>query len=217
MRLFVSNGDAETVTVVNAPTGSVERVIPVSGDPRGIRFTPDARLVYVACGDSGEVAVLDADDGHVRDRFAVRGRPRSVAFSPDGSRAILLSESTGELLILDAHSGRVRAAVRLPEGSRPRNATVRRDGKRIFVTNGEAGTVTVHDRDGSLLRVIRVGPRPRGLALSPDQKLLYVANGPSNEVSVVDLSSYREIDRLAVGQGPSGVAAARTPEPDRNP
>jgi YVTN family beta-propeller protein len=92
---------------------------------------------------------------------------------------------------------------------------VRRDGRRIFVTNGRAGTVTVHDPSGALLRVIRVGPRPWGLALSPDQKVLYVANGPSNEVSVVDLSNYREIDRIAVGQGPRGVAAARTP--DRNP
>jgi YVTN family beta-propeller protein len=210
-KILISDGTAGTVSILNARSGQVERVVPVSGKPAGIAYAPSGRLVYVACETSGDVAVLDADDGAERGRLKAGGHPHSIAILPDGSSAVVLSEATGEVQILDTESGRVRADVRLPEGSKPMECVVRRDGARVFVTNGPAGTVTVHDSRGALLHAVRVGPNPRGLALSPDQRTLYVANGPSDNISVVDLASYREIDRVAVGSGAYGVAVVEAP------
>ena len=81
------------------------------------------------------------------------------------------------------------------------------DGKKIFVSNGRAGTVSVLDsRSYELLDSIKVGTRPWGLVISPDGKYLFTANGPSNDVSVVDLQTNKEIARVQAGASPWGIA-----------
>jgi len=85
------------------------------------------------------------------------------------------------------------------------------DGRKIYVSNGRAGTISVLDSHSyELLNSIKVGVRPWGITLSPDGKLLYSANGPSNDVSVVDLATNKEIARVKAGMSPWGVAIAPT-------
>ena len=81
-----------------------------------------------------------------------------------------------------------------------------RDGKRLFVTTGRAGTVCVLDpSDGKVLHTIKVGQRPWGLNLTPDGKKLFVANGPSDDVSVIDVDAAKEVGRIKAGKSPWGV------------
>jgi YVTN family beta-propeller protein len=56
--------------------------------------------------------------------------------------------------------------------------------------------------------IANAGARPWGIAVGSDGKL-YTANGPSNDVSVIDPDSGRVIARIAVGQGPWGIAIDR--------
>ena len=42
--------------------------------------------------------------------------------------------------------------------------------------------------------------------ISPDGKTLYTANGPSNDVSVIDLATRTVTRKIAVGDGPWGLA-----------
>jgi YVTN family beta-propeller protein len=85
------------------------------------------------------------------------------------------------------------------------------DGRKIYVSNGRAGTVSVLDsRTYEVLNTIKVGVRPWGMALSPDGKFLYTANGPSNDVSVVDLAANAEIARIKAGSSPWAVAVVPT-------
>ncbi len=94
-------------------------------------------------------------------------------------------------------------AISLPPGSRPMSVKVSADGRRIYVSNGRGGTISVLDgRTYELLSSIKVGIRPWGMALSPDGKFLYCANGPSNDVSVVDLETNKEIARIKAGTSP---------------
>jgi YVTN family beta-propeller protein len=87
------------------------------------------------------------------------------------------------------------------------------DGKKIFVSNGRAGTVSVLDSHTYvLLNTIKVGVRPWGMALSPDGKFLYTANGPSDDVSVVDVEANREIARVKAGASPWAVAIVPNPK-----
>ena len=81
------------------------------------------------------------------------------------------------------------------------------DGRKIYVSNGRAGTVSVLDAtSGEVTNTLKVGKRPWGIALSPDSKFLFAANGPSNDVSVVDLATSKEIARVKAGGSPWGVA-----------
>jgi len=139
--------------------------------------------------------------------FTVPPRPRSVDFLPDNTVGFVPSESVGLLNVIDAIHYTVLKTITLPTGSRPVRVRVSADGKKVYVSNGRAGTVSVIDSHSyALLDSIKVGTRPWGLVISPDGRYLFTANGPSNDVSVVDLQTDKEIARVPGGTSPWGLA-----------
>lgn len=211
-RLFVSNEDVGTATVLNIATGKREHIIPVHREPEGVRTSPDGTFFYVTCENDGEIFAIDAKSGEVISHFNVGGRPRSADFLPDGTRAFIPSESSGQIHEIDSVHHKLLKTVQLPKGCRPMCVKVAPSGKRLYVSTGRGGTVCVLDPVGlDLVTTIPVGKRPWGIAISPDGKLLYAANGPSDDVSVVDLETNKEVARIKVGSSPWGVVIVPKP------
>jgi YVTN family beta-propeller protein len=205
-RLYASNEDTKTASVINIMSGKVEHIILVAQEPEGVGATPDGKRFFVTCEAGGDVFVVDATSYQTSAHFKLDVRPRSVDFLPDGAIGFIPSESVGELNVIDTGRATVLKTITLPTGSRPMKVLVAADGNRVYVSNGRAGTVSVLDtRSYELIDTIKVGTRPWGLALSPDRKFLYSANGPSNDISVVDLSTDKEIARVKAGGSPWGV------------
>src|ERR1700733_6746155 len=206
-KLYVSNEDVKTASVINIATGKVEHIIAVGQEPEGVATTPDGKRFYVTCEAGGDIYVVDTAGYTIIGHFKVNVRPRSMDFLPTGGVGFIPSESTGELNVIDTVNFKVLKVITLPPGSRPMSVKVASDGRKIYVSNGRAGTVSVLDsRRYELLNTIKVGGRPWGIALSPDGKFLYSANGPSNDVSVVDLAANTEIARIKAGSSPGAVA-----------
>jgi len=206
-RLYISNEDVATASVLNVASGKVEHIIRVKKEPEGVAFTPDGKFVYVTCETGGEVFVIDTATNKAVAEIPVGGRPRTVAFLPDGSQAFVPSETAGTITVVDTASHKILQVIKLPDGSRPMGTAMATDGKRLFVSTGRAGTVCVLDTaDRKVLHTIQVGKRPWGLGLSLDGRLLFVANGPSDDVSIVDVAAAKEVGRIKAGQGPWGVA-----------
>ncbi|HEX3602881.1 MAG TPA: beta-propeller fold lactonase family protein, partial [Steroidobacteraceae bacterium] len=113
----------------------------------------------------------------------------------------------GELNVIDLAKTGVLKTITLPAGSRPMRVGLSPDDRRLYVSNGRAGTISVFDTHSyELLDTIKVGTRPWGIGISPDGKFLFAANGPSNDVSVVDLKHNREVARIKAGSSPWGIA-----------
>jgi len=204
--LYVSNEDVRTASVINIRTAKVEHIIPVGQEPEGAATSPDGSRFYITCEAGGDVYAIDTASYRVVGHFKVPVRPRSVAFLLGGALAVIPSESTGQLNVVDTDEFKVLKVVDLPAGSRPMSVKVSPDGKRIYVSDGRAGTISVLDaHTRTLINSIRVGQRPWGIVLSPDGKYLFSANGPSNDVSVVDLTLNKEIARVHAGERPWGV------------
>jgi YVTN family beta-propeller protein len=210
-KLYVSNEDVKTASVINIATGKVEHIVPVGQEPEGVATAPDGKRFYVTCEAGGDVYVIETAGYTAVGHFKVNVRPRSVAFSPGTGVGFIPSESTGELNVIDTVNLKVQKVIALPPGSRPMSVKTAINGRKIYVSNGRAGTVSVLDaRTYELLNTVKVGARPWGMALSPDGKFLYTANGPSNDVSVVDLGSEKEIARIKAGASPWAVAVVAT-------
>jgi len=206
-RIYISNEDVKTASVINIATAKVEHIIPVGQEPEGVATTPDGASFYVTCEAGGDVYVIDTTRYAVTAHFKVNVRPRTVAFQSGTGIGFIPSESTAELNVIDTANPHVLKVITLPADSRPMSVKVAPDGERVYVSNGRAGTVSVLDGHSyALLATIKVGTRPWGMALSPDGKLLYTANGPSNDVSVVDLKANREVTRVKAGASPWSVA-----------
>jgi YVTN family beta-propeller protein len=206
-KLYVSNEDVKTASVIGIATGKVEHIIAVGQEPEGVATTPDGKHFYVTCEAGGDVYVIETAGYTTVGHFKVNVRPRSMDFSPGAGIGFIPSESTGELNVIDTVNLKVLKVVTLPPGSRPMGVKVTSNGRKVYVSNGRAGTISVLDgHTYELLNTIKVGVRPWGMALSPDGKFLYAANGPSNDVSVVDLEANKEIARVKAGSSPWAVA-----------
>jgi YVTN family beta-propeller protein len=204
--LYISNEDTKTATVINTSSGKVEHIIPVGGEPEGAGVTPDGKQFYITCETGGEVFAIDAMTYKVVGHFTVPVRPRSVDFLSNANIGFIPSESKSLLNVIDTTDPKVLKSIELPAGSRPMKVKVAPDTKRIYVSDGRAGTVTILDAQTyAVVGTVKVGTRPWGIVLSPDGKYLFSANGPSNDVSIVELATNKEIAKVKAGDGPWGL------------
>ena len=206
-RIYISNEDTKTASVINIVSGKLEHIVPVGQEPEGVTTTPDGKQFYVTCEAGGDIYVVDTSSYSAVAHFKVNGRPRSVAFLSGGGIGFIPSESVGELNVIDSVNAKVLKTITLPAGSRPMRVKLSPDETRLYVSNGRAGTISVFDTHSyELLETIKVGTRPWGIGVSPDGKFLFSANGPSNDVSVVDLKTNKEVARVKAGASPWGIA-----------
>jgi YVTN family beta-propeller protein len=210
-RIFVSNEDANTASVVELATGEIFSV-PVGREPEGVRASPDGRFVLVTAETDHNVTILDGTSGVALGTVEVGLRPRDIAFSPDGTLAYVSAELSRSVAIVDLRTRTRVGAVELPEGALPMGVAVSPRGERLYVANGRARTVSAIDlATRAVVASVEVGQRPWGVALSPDGSRLYTANGPSNDVAVVDTATLQVVARVAVGRSPWGVAIGPAP------
>jgi len=79
-RLYVSNEDVATASVVNIADGKVAHIIRVKKEPEGVALTPNGKYVYVTCETGGEVVVIDTATHKPVAELAIGGRPRNGCF-----------------------------------------------------------------------------------------------------------------------------------------
>ncbi len=157
-QIYISNEDTKSASVINIASGKLQHIIPVGQEPEGVTTTPDGKQFYVTCEAGGDIYVVDAHSYSAVSHFKVNGRPRSVAFLSAGGIGFIPSESAGELNVIDSVNAKVLKTITLPPGSRPMRVKLSPDEKRLYVSNGRAGTVSVFDSHSyELLDTIKVG------------------------------------------------------------
>jgi YVTN family beta-propeller protein len=205
--LVVSSEETATAAVVDLAAGRVAASVPVGAAPAGVTAAPDGRLVAIATAHGLEL--VDPVAGRVVDRVPTCARPRGVVFTPDGTHAFAACEEGAAVAVVDAAARTPAGELALPEGSRPAALALDRDGHRLFVSNGRAGTVSAVDVASR--RVVATsapfGQSVSGIAVAPDGRL-YVADGPANVVHVLDARTLAVVRRIPVGEGPGAVAVS---------
>src|SRR5579862_983767 len=164
-RLYVSNEASNDISEIDLVTETVRRTIPVGKRPRGIRLSPDQRLLYVA----------------------VSGSPRA----PPGVDEKTLpppDRAADGIAVVDLERG---AVVRnLATGDDPESFDIDLHGERIFVSNEDAATASLVDiASGKVTRAVPVGAEPEGVRTRPDGKVVYVTSEADNAVFALDAQS----------------------------
>lgn len=177
-RLYVSNETAGDVAVVDIASRTVTSRIQVGKRPRGVRVSPDGFTVYVALSGS-PMAGPGVDESKLP--------PADKRFDGIG--------------VIDVREGKLLRT--LPGGSDPETFAITRDGKRMFISNEDAGTVTVLDiAAGNVINTIKVGGEPEGVDLTPDGRYVYVTSEEEGNVAVIDTESLKVVRTITVGPRP---------------
>jgi YVTN family beta-propeller protein len=98
-RLYVANGNSDTISVIDTNNDSVIKTISLSrpGDkykganPNSVAVSPDGRTLYVTLGGENAVAVVDLQSNRVIGRIPTGWYPNSVTLSKDGKKLYVVN------------------------------------------------------------------------------------------------------------------------------
>jgi YVTN family beta-propeller protein len=133
-RVFVANADADSVSIINVMTRTLEREIALATEPprvdpltqsfdphvmpRTLAFAPASRVLYVANERSGEVAAIDTTSGAIVRRADAGSEPVGVLLSRDERTLYVACSNDDEIVRFDAttltETGRLHTTFRKP-------------------------------------------------------------------------------------------------------
>ena len=175
----VAHGE-NAVWVTNSTDGTVTRIDPVTGRPKGAlpaivgasSIAVGFGRVWVVSPPSGRVAALDARSGEVIKVIGVGVDPAAVAVGPDA--VWVANRADGTVSKIDPRTLAVTDTV--PVGRGP--AGIAAGPNAVWVTNAGDGTLSHFDPSkADVAKSVPLHNPPRGIALSP--KGVYVAVGSS--------------------------------------
>ncbi len=139
---YVSDGAADTVTVLNLVTLRPERTLAVGRQPTGLAANPQRNEIYAVNTGSDSVSVIDAQINRVVATIGVGHQPYFLSVSPDGRRAYIANAGSDSVSVLDLDNRREVATV--AAGQAPGLARLSPDNRTLVVSNRTAGSVSVY-------------------------------------------------------------------------
>jgi YVTN family beta-propeller protein len=183
-RVYVSNEDGHSVTVLDADSAATIATIAVGKRPRGMKLNRDGSRLFVA----------------------VSGLPKCPPSVPDEECAKLERDLKADgIAVVDTAKQQVVKV--LHAGSDPEQFALSRDGKRLFVANEDSATLSVVEiANGTVVQRVPVGREPEGVAVTPDGRWILVTNESDNSVSIIDAGTLKIVKSVQVGKRPRDVA-----------
>jgi YVTN family beta-propeller protein len=157
---FVANGGSHDMTIIEVASKSVVRTLPVGRGPVGAWPGGDG-FMYVDNEADKSLTAIDASSLEVVRTYALGFTPAMVATAPNG-----------ELWVADADNGRVvifaagstQQAGEVATGAGAHGVAFSADGATAYVTNQQAGTLSLIDvATRTERKELRVGDKPNGL------------------------------------------------------
>ena len=219
-RAFVVNSGDNSVSVLDAQSGSVLRTVPLGNGlvyKRGDTSTTavvDERTSRIFVVNertppaNSSVSVLDARSGIVLRTTRVGLFAAAAAVDGRTQRVFVTNLDSNTVSVLDARSGaRLRT---IPVGMGPGGVAVDERAGRVFVANGYDGTVSVLDAGtGTLRRTISTGQKGRGFALVVVGLSGHVfAFNQNGHMSVLDPAMGTVVRTVALGHQRAGERLA---------
>ena len=223
-RLLVSGGNDNRIDIFRFDGGRASLIDSmVIGKPwptekiwiAGLEADEKMGLVFAAGKQSDSLYVLDLHRKNVLKRIALAAKPYTCLNSSTEPLVYVSLWGGSAIALVDKATLRVTGTI--PVGDHPTEMLESADGKRLFVANANANTVSVIDVSRkSVIETISTaltpqapeGSTPNSLATSGDGMLLYVANADNNAVAVIDIShpgESRPLGFIPVGWYPTCV------------
>jgi YVTN family beta-propeller protein len=214
-RLYVTNTDEGSVSVIDTGTWQVVTTIPDLPEPHDGELTPDGKLLYLATSGNSTMTVIDTTTQEVVQTFAVGKKPRGLAVGgANGEIAYVTNKGDGTLSVIDVPAGKLRT---FPVGEGAHTVRVSPDSKTVYIALSKEDAVAVVDPVAEkVLSKIPVGKTPEQIDLSRDGRWLFASNNGESTVSIIDVTGDQVVNTVPVGQGAYGVQVALTPVEAQN-
>jgi YVTN family beta-propeller protein len=147
------------------------------------------RVVIVQTNSAGDtVSLIDPNTDKIVAEIPDAEVIHGVAAAPDGSRLYLTNESTATLDIVDVKTLKIRKKIPLTASGGPNNLSIRKDGRRVYVSiQGAEGGVDVIDTVAEeKVKFIRILRGVHNTFITPDSKFVVAGSTGGNVATVID-------------------------------
>ncbi|KAA6461008.1 YncE family protein [Acidobacteria bacterium AB60] len=210
---YVTNGDSNTVTVLDVVNVRLDREVLVGQSPLAVAVHPTRNEVYVVnsggAGARGSLSVLNAENNSVAATIALHNRPVSIDVDGAHDVAYVANSGSNSISVIDLKARRETAQI--GTGEQPVAVRVAPDGKTIVVANRGGNSVSVVDAANQRVRGIFEGcPGAADVVILPDSSKAFAACSGGHQLMAIALAHASEPDRLEatmdVGRGPVHLA-----------
>ena len=214
--VYVSNGQSNTVTVLDVVNLRLDRELAVGVNPLAVLPNPVKNEVYVLNGGQnggpGSISVINAEHNAVEATIPVGAAPVSLEVSSDGKLAYVANSGSNSVSVVDL-KGR-RELSRIGVGEAPSGTRISPDRHTLVVTNRQAGSVTLVQlptadaAGGYPVRAVFSGcPGASSPVVLPDSSKAFVACAEGHQILSIQLAR--------AAQPASQQAPALAAHPDR--
>jgi len=206
--LLVLSKGGHTLAIVDPATLKVVARVPVGPDPHEVIASSDGRIAYVANtggGRSHEINVIDLVARKALpniDTGALIG-PHGIEFA--GGKVWFTAEGAKSVARYDPAVGKIDWVIGTGQ-DRTHMLVVSDDGKRVFTSNVDSGSVSILEQDPNrgewAATTVAVGKGAEGVDISPDGHELWTAAAQDGTLWIVDIANKKvaaTIDAKVVG------------------
>ena len=207
---YVSNGAANTVSVLDLVYLRQDRTLQVGTNPSGLAINPVRNEVYVVnsgnATQNGSISVIDTEANKIVATIPVHRLPYSIAVDPRGQRAYVANSGSNTVSVIDLNKRREVQTVGTGEG--PGLVRIAPDARTLLVTNRTSNSVSLFN--------VAPADTPGTTAISPILRLRAAFSNcpgatdavilPQSEKAFIACSGGHQVMALALAAAPDSWA-----------
>lgn len=153
-----------------------------------VRFRSDGKLALIAGIGKRQLILVDTASREIVTQLPLSLSPDHFAMNPDGGQLFITGRGHDAVVI--AYPYRTEIAQTSLSGRRPGQMATTTLPPYLYVSNPEAGSVTVFDISvQKVVAVIGVGVEPGAIVLTPDEQFALVLNRDSGDAAVIRIAT----------------------------
>lgn len=175
-RIYVANGDFDTVAVIDGTTDTVVDTIAVGNQPVGVAVDTVANRIYVANYSGDTVSVIDGNTDLVAATIPTSSRPLGIGVNADTNRVYVSNLGSNLVSVIDGATDTVLTTI--PVGQTPYGVAVNPVTNRVYVANYSSGSLSVIDGSSNTVTTTLsdLVVWPTGVAVNPITNRVYVSS-----------------------------------------
>ena len=179
--------------------------LPLAVMPSHIAFSSDSTTVFVTLQVSGELAAVDLATQQVKWKMKVGKVPAGLWMTPGDKYLLIGMTGADYVAVLDWRNQKIVKTIQTGNGAH--NFRSLADGKHVAVSNRVASTISILDEDTltNVGDITGLMAGPDDMELSADKRYLWVTFRFAKHVGIIDLTTRKLIQTIAVGRSPHGI------------
>lgn len=181
--LLVTNGNANTATIIDGRSGELRATIPTGKKPDAAAYDPATRTIWVMTPGDGAITVIDPVERKAVATVPVGGSLELGAADGKG-RLYVNVEDKNEVAVIDTRARKVIAHEPLPGCDGP-TGIVYDAATRETLSACANGVAVALSATGKPVATLTIGKRPDGAAIDAKRHVALVPSGGDGTLSVV--------------------------------